>query len=153
MTDDYHGEATGLSAPDGGGAARTGYIEQAGAICLRHRRGRAEVLLIKGLRNGKWGIPKGGVEAGETTSQAAAREAFEEAGVSGRCRQDSIGSFQYRKQGKPLPCRVSVHLLEVRKMVKSFPEVHIRTTLWTDCKSAANLVEDVGLKRLLQPLG
>lgn len=153
MTDDFHGEPEAVASPADPGPAGSGYIRQAGAICLRYREGRAEVLLIRGLRSGKWGIPKGGVEAGETTSEAAAREAFEEAGVSGRCETSSLGFFEYRKQGKALPCRVSVHLLEVLAISKSFPEMHIRTPPhWTDCESAVELVEDDGLRRLFQLL-
>lgn len=149
MTDDFHGEPEALASSAELGQASEGYIRQAGAICLRFRQGRAEVLLIRGLKRGRWGIPKGGVEPGETTSQAAEREAFEEAGVSGRCEQSTLGSFEYRKTGKLLPCRVSVHLLEVCDTAQSFPEMHIRTSLWTDRDGAIELVAEDGLKRIL----
>jgi 8-oxo-dGTP pyrophosphatase MutT (NUDIX family) len=152
MTDDFHGEPEAFASPTELAPAGAGYVRQAGAICLRYRKGRDEVLLIRGLRSGKWGIPKGGVEAGETTSEAAAREAFEEAGVSGRCETSSLGYFEYRKQGKALPCRVSVHLLEVLMTSKTYPEMHIRTPCWTDRERAVELVDDEGLKRLFQLL-
>jgi 8-oxo-dGTP pyrophosphatase MutT (NUDIX family) len=133
-------------------AHSTGYLEQAGAICVRQRKGKAEVLLINGKRNGKWGIPKGSIEPGESPSRAAAREAFEEAGVYGQCHEQSLGSFNYLKQGKLLPCRVSVHLMDVQRLVKTFPEVHIRTPRWFNGETAAELVGDEGLKAIFQSM-
>jgi 8-oxo-dGTP pyrophosphatase MutT (NUDIX family) len=79
-------------------------IEQAGAICLRKAGGRVkvEVLLIGSLRNGRWGIPKGHVEPGETSWEAAEREAFEEAGIKGTAIERVVGSFVYTKDRAPL---------------------------------------------------
>jgi 8-oxo-dGTP pyrophosphatase MutT (NUDIX family) len=79
-------------------------IEQAGAICLRKADGRekVEVLLIGSLRNGRWGIPKGHVEPGETSWEAAEREAFEEAGIIGTAIERVVGSFVYTKDRAPL---------------------------------------------------
>jgi len=92
-------------------------IEQAGAICLRKAGGRekVEVLLIGSLRNGRWGIPKGHVEPGETSRQAAEREAFEEAGIIGTAMERVVGSFVYTKDRTLLRYRVAVHLVHVKK--------------------------------------
>ncbi|MBB5537655.1 NUDIX domain-containing protein [Rhizobium giardinii] len=92
-------------------------IEQAGAICLRKAGGRekVEVPLIGSLRNGRWGIPKGHVEPGETSRQAAEREAFEEAGIIGTAMERVVGSFVYTKDRTLLRYRVAVHLVHVKK--------------------------------------
>lgn len=44
-------------------------VVQAGAICYRRARATDgyDVLLISGRSTGRWGIPKGHLEAGETT--------------------------------------------------------------------------------------
>jgi 8-oxo-dGTP pyrophosphatase MutT (NUDIX family) len=39
------------------------------------------ILLIKRTDNGKWGLPGGSLELGETFEEAAAREVLEEAGI------------------------------------------------------------------------
>ena len=42
-----------------------------------------EVCLIRPTGRTVWGLPKGGIESGETLAQAAVREVSEETGVSG----------------------------------------------------------------------
>jgi len=76
-------------------------VEQAGALCFRQVEsgGEPEVLLISSRRTGDWGIPKGHMESGETASEGAVREAFEEAGVRGIVTRDPVGSFSYQKSG------------------------------------------------------
>lgn len=152
MTQEYTEGHSSPARAEGHEAASTRFIEQAGVVCLRQRQDRPEVLLIQGRRNGKWGIPKGGIETGETSCQAATREAFEEAGVSGRCEEIAFASYQYRKVGKLFPCRVAVHIMEIETMSKSFPEMEERRPRWFDCIRAADLVGDDGLKRIIRSL-
>ncbi len=52
------------------------------AVCYRQSDGLIEFLLVRSAR-GRWTIPKGGVERGEASWEAAQREAFEEAGATG----------------------------------------------------------------------
>ena len=61
--------------------------QSAGILLYRRRDGRTEVLLIHfggpywtNKDEGAWGIPKGGIEAGETPGDAAVREFTEELG-------------------------------------------------------------------------
>jgi 8-oxo-dGTP pyrophosphatase MutT (NUDIX family) len=55
---------------------------QVAAVCYR-RRGSIEFLLVNTNGGGKWTFPKGDPEASLSHSQAAEREAREEAGVRG----------------------------------------------------------------------
>ena len=61
----------------------TGKRIQVAAICYRLRDGDPEFLLVR-TRSGRWTFPKGGVDGDATYAEAAAREAYEEAGVEGR---------------------------------------------------------------------
>jgi 8-oxo-dGTP pyrophosphatase MutT (NUDIX family) len=59
-------------------------VEQAGAVTFRQVRGTFKILLIRSKKTPqRWVFPKGHIEAGENASQAAKRELFEEAGVTG----------------------------------------------------------------------
>jgi 8-oxo-dGTP pyrophosphatase MutT (NUDIX family) len=64
------------------------------------KKGVLEVLLVTSRDTQRWVVPKGWPEGEESLSQAAAREAQEEAGISGMVATTEIGSFYY---GKRLP--------------------------------------------------
>jgi len=63
------------------------------AVCYRIRGGEPEFLLVR-TRNGHWTFPKGRVDQDATNADAAAREAYEEAGVSGSV--EPVPFFSYR---------------------------------------------------------
>ncbi|MGA1802681.1 NUDIX hydrolase [Rhizobium sp. HT1-10] len=135
-----------LNAKAAGGV----FVEQAGAIC--YRKISREVLLITSRRSGRWGIPKGNIEVGETSLQAAEREAFEEAGIRGACAVDRLGTFRYRKDGASAVYRVSVHVLDVQLALTEFPETDQRLSKWVGIGDAADAVYQPELKELLQIL-
>ncbi len=58
-----------------------GPIVAAGAAVLRRRAGRTQVLLVHGAKYGDWTLPKGKLDAAETSGEAAVREVEEETGV------------------------------------------------------------------------
>ena len=66
--------------------------EQVAAVCYRVSDGGIEFLLVQ-TRGGRWTFPKGGVEPGLTHAQAAALEAFEEAGVHGRMEEAPFARY------------------------------------------------------------
>jgi 8-oxo-dGTP pyrophosphatase MutT (NUDIX family) len=68
----------------------------AAAVPVRRREaGGLEFLLVRTSNGERWTFPKGGVERGESISQAAAREAREEAGVIGRVGCEPLGVYRY----------------------------------------------------------
>jgi 8-oxo-dGTP pyrophosphatase MutT (NUDIX family) len=128
-------------------------IAQAGAICFRKKAKQPlEVLLIGSRRNGRWGIPKGHIEPGETTRETATREAFEEAGIRGKVAKKIVGSFTYTKDSGVLTYRVEVHMLAVVEVLRDFPEKGIRRTQWVSIDVAAREVAQPGLRQILQGL-
>jgi 8-oxo-dGTP pyrophosphatase MutT (NUDIX family) len=90
--------------------------EQVAAVCYRVRGSAIEFLLVQ-TRGGRWIFPKGGAEPGLTRAQAAALEAFEEAGVHGRIEEASFARYVRRKRrtsnDSDVELTVSVYLCEV----------------------------------------
>jgi 8-oxo-dGTP pyrophosphatase MutT (NUDIX family) len=93
--------------------------EQVAAVCYRNRHAEIQFLLVR-TRKGRWTFPKGGIQAGLTHAQAAALEAFEEAGVHGRIEEISFVRYTLRKrggtQGPATEVSVHAHLCEVSRL-------------------------------------
>ncbi len=124
---------------------------QFGALCWRIRNGKLQVLLITTRRTRRWVVPKGWPIEGATPAQAAATEAYEEAGVEGEVRDQCLGIFAYTKEmdGDDLPCVVAVFPLKVRTVHKVWPEKDNRSRRWERPKKAARLVQEPELQRML----
>ncbi len=128
---------------------------QCGAICWRMHLGRVQVLLITSRDTGRWVIPKGWAMQGRSPAQAAAQEAWEEAGAEGEIGALSLGKFYYDKvltPKKSLPCEVEIFGLRVTRLSKKFPERHERRRKWFSAKVAARKVNEPGLRALLGAL-
>lgn len=128
--------------------------EQYGALCYRVRKKAPaiEILLITSRDTGRWVIPKGWPMDGKSAAAAAAREAWEEAGVKGIIRNTPVGSYTYLKglpHGLKVECRVRVFPLAVDDLSKNFPEKDERRAEWVSCPEAASRVQEPGLKDLI----
>lgn len=128
---------------------------QYGAICWRMHRGTVEVLLITSRDTGRWVIPKGWPIAGLDPAASAAREAWEEAGVTGQTAPDPLGLYCYDKVLAPeasLPCAVAVYPLRVEELAAKFPERKERRRKWFGAAKAARKVAEPELRALFQSL-
>src|SRR5271169_2973372 len=74
--------------------------EQVAAVCYRLRGDGIEFLLVRTRGGGRWTFPKGSAEPGLTHAQAAALEAFEEAGVHGRIEEAPFAQYCRRRGDK-----------------------------------------------------
>ncbi len=86
-------------------------------------------------------------------SAAAAREAYEEAGLQGTIRPDTaVGHYHYNKaiETTQLPIRVKVFLLRVERQLETWPEQSQRDTRWFSPEEAAELVAEPELASLLR---
>ena len=70
---------------------------QFGALCYRITDGKIQVLLITSRRTQRWILPKGWPENGITPGESAAKEAMEEAGVTGKLNERPLGVYCYEK--------------------------------------------------------
>lgn len=124
---------------------------QFGALCWRVRKGKLQFCLITTRRTGRWVIPKGWPVDNETPARSAEIEALEEAGVSGRIDDHSMGIFTYLKEldGDDLPCVVAVFSLRVRVTAKVWKEKDQRSRRWVTRKTAARMVQEPELARII----
>ena len=87
----------------------------AAAVPVRRREaGGLEFLLVRTSNSERWTFPKGNVERGESMSEAAAREAREEAGINGRVGSDPLGVYRYAPSRNGFD-DVTAFLLEVEQ--------------------------------------
>lgn len=129
---------------------------QAAALPYRLVDGQCQFLLITSRRTRRWILPKGGIDAGEGTAEAAAREAFEEAGVEGRTEREPLGVYDGRKYlgaGATVRMRIIVHALAVEQVYDEFPEAGERQLRWMSPKQAASAVDETQLADLLLVAG
>jgi 8-oxo-dGTP pyrophosphatase MutT (NUDIX family) len=117
----------------------TGGRDQAAAIPFRRRKEGIEICLIRTKGDKRWKIPKGFIDAGETSEQAALKEAWEEAGLGGRVVGASIGSYTYEKWG--LDLKVAVYLMEVLKQQDEWQESSFRERCWMPVDTALERLE------------
>jgi 8-oxo-dGTP pyrophosphatase MutT (NUDIX family) len=129
---------------------------QVAALPYRVTEAGVEILLITSRRTHRWIVPKGWLVAGTPPSANAAREAMEEAGISGEVDARALGSFHYMKEmkrGVGVPCRVSLYPLKVTRQRKTWAEKAARETKWYPVAEAAALVGEPELKRLILKFG
>jgi len=84
--------------------------------------------------------------------EAAAREAYEEAGIEGAIGQEPVGSYVYDKQtneGYSVPCHVFVYPMTVTFHHRDWPEKKSRKLRWFPLEQAIDAADDEGLARLL----
>ena len=131
----------------------TGEAHQIGALPWRRRDGALEVLLVTSRETRRWVAPKGWPMPYKSDAEAAATEAWEEAGVKGLIGPVPIGGYSYSKRlkdGSERPCRVKVYPLEVTVDRDDWPEAAQRDRRWMSPAEAADLVAEPELARLLR---
>lgn len=128
-------------------------IRQVGALPLRKSRGSGlEILLVSSRETGRWVIPKGWPAKRLSDAKAAAREARQEAGVTGKITETPIGRYRYRKRmpgGVVRVIDVDVYGLWVKKQRKSWREKGERTRVWFSQSEAAKKVREPRLRALI----
>jgi 8-oxo-dGTP pyrophosphatase MutT (NUDIX family) len=130
-------------------------LHQVAAIPVRRSGdGNLEVLLVTSRETRRWIIPKGWPWPEVSDHEAAAAEAWEEAGVRGRVLTDKLGTFTYDKRRDDilLTVEVVVYLLEVTEEEHTWPEMEERQRAWFSPAAAAQAVVEAELQVLLHTL-
>jgi 8-oxo-dGTP pyrophosphatase MutT (NUDIX family) len=126
-------------------------VRQYAALPYRHA-GDLRILLVTSRETGRWVLPKGWPMKGKKPQAAAAREALEEAGVTGQIGKRPVGAYPYSKRlagGEFVDCIVEVFPLEVERQLKRWPEQGERVTQWFTPLEAAEAVNEPELARLI----
>lgn len=99
----------------------------AGGVIYRRKDGRIEIGFILDPYD-KWSFPKGHVEAGERTEEAAKREAEEEMGINGLKVRDYLGKAdfwfkdRYVRKGELVHKFLHYYLIEAPSGVTAVPQ-------------------------------
>lgn len=130
------------------------YKAQVGALPVRRSAAGAEVLLVTSRETRRWIIPKGWPMKGRKDHEAAAQEAAEEAGVTGKVGKHPIGAYTYQKRlaNRVEPCLVMVYLLEVEAQLADWRERDERKRQWFPALQAAEVVAQPKLASMILAL-
>jgi 8-oxo-dGTP pyrophosphatase MutT (NUDIX family) len=116
--------------------------------------GSLQVLLITSRGRRRWVIPKGWPWPDRAEPDAAAGEAWEEAGITGTLGSGPIGAYTYSKRRiqRSITVQVSVFLLIVAHEHAEWPEQRQRERAWFAQADAARVVEEGELGALIGSL-
>lgn len=125
----------------------------AGGLVVRLQDGVPFAAVIGRLdRRGRlrWSLPKGHLEAGETTEQAAVREVEEETGIAGRITA-ALGSVDYSfaAAGRRIHKRVHHFLMEAISGELSDADVEVTAVAWVPITELPNRLAYAGERRLV----
>ena len=114
---------------------------QSAVIPFLENDGVMKVVLVTSNSSGHWIIPKGIIEKNMTPGESAAKEAFEEAGVTGKVSEEMISVYNYEKWGGI--CHVQVFPLEVLEVLETWEEMNCRNRKIVDVLEAVTLVKPI----------
>ena len=129
------------------------FRRQVAALAFRSTAsGDPEVLVITSRGTKRTVIPKGWPVKGLSHREAAAKEAYEEAGVLGEMRRSQIGSYSYWKRHERSFefLTVDVYALKVNSELDDWPEKQSRQREWVPLSEAAERVDEPQLVTLLR---
>jgi len=117
--------------------------------------GVARVVMVTTRGSGRWTLPKGNPIPGLEPHEAAGREALEEAGLIGRVKKKSIGSYPFwkRQDGFWILATVVVFPMMVERRVETFKESNQRLIKEFFFSDAEENVFEPGLKAVIRDYG
>ena len=121
---------------------------------LPYRRtvsGEIDLLILTSRTTGRFIIPKGWPKKSRADYEAAAKEAKQEAGVTGDVMQEPFGSYQYWKRMRTafVPVTVTVYPLSVTADLPDWRERKQRLRRWMAREEAIQLIDEPELVSLI----
>lgn len=126
----------------------------AGGVVFRNGKEDVEILMIQDAK-GRWTIPKGHVEEGESLEQTAIREVGEETGLKFLKIRDKLDKihFFYRREGKLIFMTTYVYLMEATRFTGEIipgDSEGIVDTRWFKKNEALQLIEYKDTEKLFR---
>lgn len=131
---------------------KSGKRRQVAALPWRGDGPTLEILLVSSRETRRWVIPKGWPMKDKLDHQAAAQEAYEEAGLDGLIVEQAIGDYEYLKRLKSGAARlvkVDVYPMKITGEHATWPEKGQRTLQWMAPVEAALAVQEPQLRDLI----
>ena len=135
-----------------GGGKSGGKRRQVAALPWRGEGADLKILLVSSRETRRWVIPKGWPMKDKADHQAAAQEAYEEAGLDGQILEAPAGDYEYLKRLKSGAARlvkVDVYPMKVTGEHATWPEKGQRTLQWMAPVEAALAVQEPELRDLI----
>jgi 8-oxo-dGTP pyrophosphatase MutT (NUDIX family) len=126
---------------------------QVAALPWRQGESGVEILLVTTRTTKRWVIPKGWIMDGKADYEAAAIEAYEEAGVRGVVEAEPLGQYGYVKlmqSGKARHVSVQVFKLAVVEILENWPECADRQRRWVQPAEALVLIGEPELLPVIE---
>ncbi len=113
----------------------------AGGVCVRRMRGREYVAAVRVKGGTVLALPKGHVDAGETSAEAAEREVREEAGVEGEL-VEKLGDvrYWYQRDGQRVMKNVAFFLFRYRSGSVKDHDHEVDSAEWVPLEDAPRLL-------------
>jgi 8-oxo-dGTP pyrophosphatase MutT (NUDIX family) len=111
---------------------------QAAVIPVRIRDECVEIALVTTLSGKRWIVPKGSLDDGERSRDAAIRETEEEAGLIGEVERKPLGRYRFKRSNQRYV--VEVYLMRVTVVLDHWLEAGVRRRRWIAIDKAAALV-------------
>jgi len=119
------------------------YFKQSGVIPVF----KGKVVLITARGSNRWIIPKGSIDWELTAQESAAKEAQEEAGITGEVLPAEIGTYTYEKNNGRY--KVRLYYMEVKKLKNKWDEKHFRKRKLVSPKQAIKKVVPVAVSKIM----
>lgn len=122
-------------------------IPQAGVIPYIEKDGRFTTIMISSRSDPSyWIFPKGHIDTGHSELEAAAQEAYEEAGLKGTIHGKPIGKYSFKKFSSRY--KVTLYPMKVTEILEDWPERDQRQRREISPENADKMINDPDIRKL-----
>lgn len=123
-----------------------------GVIPFAVKEERIAIMFVTSQQRGRWILPKGNLEEGESHKKGCKREAFEEAGVKGKILKDFPITMAISKSAESglVQTAVTYYPMLVTEQADEWPEQDKRERHWALMKDAYQVTDRADFQQLIK---